>query len=75
MVNIFVPPEQIIDTLDLYHLPGMRKMSLRFLAVRVCEAAMWCENGWPMETFVVEDVKNTLSRVGKSEDLRQRCYR
>jgi PAB-dependent poly(A)-specific ribonuclease subunit 2 len=31
VVNIFVPPEQVGDTLELWNLPGQRKLSLRFL--------------------------------------------
>lgn len=30
-VNIFVPPSQIIDTTDIYHLERRRLISLRFL--------------------------------------------
>lgn len=33
LVDIFIPPSQIIDTVNIYHLPARhRKLSLRFLA-------------------------------------------
>jgi PAB-dependent poly(A)-specific ribonuclease subunit 2 len=31
--GLFVPKEQIIDTVEIYHLPNQRKISLRFLCV------------------------------------------
>lgn len=30
--NLFVPPQQILDTVELWRLPAQRKISLRFLA-------------------------------------------
>eukprot|EP00884_Botryococcus_braunii_P016716 jgi/Botrbrau1/3728/Bobra.0363s0013.1 len=32
MVNIYVPPAQVIDTVELFHFKRQRKLSLRFLA-------------------------------------------
>lgn len=33
IVNLYVKPENIIDTVDLFYLPGNRRLSLRFLAI------------------------------------------
>lgn len=38
VVNIFVPPHQIGDTLELWSLPEQRKLSLRFLGGCLLEA-------------------------------------
>jgi len=32
ILNILVPPHQVYDTVELFHLPGQRKISLKFLA-------------------------------------------
>jgi len=32
IINIIVPPDQVIDTVELYHVEGQRKISLKFLA-------------------------------------------
>ena len=31
-INILVPPHQVIDTVDIWHIHGQRKLSLRFLS-------------------------------------------
>ena len=49
IINIWVPPEQVKDTVEIYHLPNRRKISLRFLAkeclgqnIQVCLCACAC---------------------------------
>ncbi|TRY80819.1 hypothetical protein TCAL_07490, partial [Tigriopus californicus] len=32
MLNVVVPPEQVVDTVHLFHLPNQRLLSLKFLA-------------------------------------------
>ncbi|GAA5911786.1 hypothetical protein JCM6882_003353 [Rhodosporidiobolus microsporus] len=41
IINIYIPPSQIIDTVNIYHLPSrQRKLSLRFLAWAVLHSAI-----------------------------------
>ncbi|GAA6028111.1 hypothetical protein JCM8097_001876 [Rhodosporidiobolus ruineniae] len=41
IINIYIPPSQIIDTVNIYHLPArQRKLSLRFLAWAVLHSAI-----------------------------------
>ena len=42
-VNLFVPPCQIIDTLDIFHLKGRRFISLRFLVNYLLQRDMQVE--------------------------------
>ena len=36
--NIFVPPEQVLDTVELWRLPNKRKIALKFLAAYLLNA-------------------------------------
>jgi PAB-dependent poly(A)-specific ribonuclease subunit 2 len=40
VLNLLIPEHHIIDTVDLFHLPGQRKISLRFLAWYVLQIDM-----------------------------------
>ena len=54
--NIFVPREQVIDTVELWRLPNQRKMSLRFLAAYVLKEDIQDEIH-----DSIEDAKTALS--------------
>ncbi|CAM9165920.1 unnamed protein product [Phaeothamnion confervicola] len=43
IINLTVPPEQVIDTVELWSLPGQRKASLRFLAHFLLDADIQVE--------------------------------
>ncbi|KAL1923050.1 uncharacterized protein VTP21DRAFT_9426 [Calcarisporiella thermophila] len=65
-INILVPPEQIIDTVDIYRIPNrQRKISLRFLA--------WCLLGADIQQDMhdsIEDAKTALLIYRKYLDYR-----
>ena len=44
MINLYVPPSQIIDTVELFHLSGQRYLSLRFLASQLLNSAIQTDN-------------------------------
>jgi len=43
MINIVVPPAQIVDTVELFHFKHQRKLSLKFLASYLLEMAIQLE--------------------------------
>lgn len=54
--DIFVPPEQVIDTVDLYFLPSRsRRLSLRFLA--------WFVLGENIQTDTHDSIEDALSAL------------
>lgn len=54
--DIFVPPEQVIDTVDLYFLPNrQRRLSLRFLA--------WFVLGENIQTDTHDSIEDALSAL------------
>lgn len=52
-VNLQVPPNQILDTVEIYHQPGMRYISLRYLANHVL--------GRDMQQDVHDSVEDALA--------------
>jgi len=64
IINIIVPPSQVIDTVELYHLSGYRKISLRFLASLLLDLNI------QQETHdSIEDARTALLLYKKYVDL------
>lgn len=40
VINLYVPSHQVIDTVELYRLPGKRFLSLKFLAALVLQQSI-----------------------------------
>ncbi|KAK1444727.1 hypothetical protein BgAZ_106330 [Babesia gibsoni] len=78
MLNIVVPKEQVIDTVELFRLPGQRYISLQFLAAHLLNRRIQQE-----EHNSVEDAKTALDLYkkyleykmsGKLEDTLKSLY-
>lgn len=55
--NLFVPPEQIRDTVELWRFPGQRKISLRFLA------------GFLLERKIQDEIHDSIEDAKTALDL------
>ena len=64
--NIFVPPEQVRDTVDLWRLPDRRRISLKFLAAYVLNADIQDE-----VHDSIEDAKTALLLYKKYLELKE----
>ncbi|TFK76563.1 hypothetical protein BDN72DRAFT_785586 [Pluteus cervinus] len=61
IINIFVPPEQVIDTVDLYFLPSrQRRLSLRFLSWIVLDQTIQTDTH-----DSIEDARSALNLYNK----------
>lgn len=68
IINIFVPPEQVIDTVDIYHIKNrQRKISLKFLAWYLLKEEIQLE-----AHDSIEDARMALLLYQKSLDLKAR---
>eukprot|EP01117_Protostelium_nocturnum_P009736 TRINITY_DN3481_c0_g1_i1.p1 TRINITY_DN3481_c0_g1~~TRINITY_DN3481_c0_g1_i1.p1 ORF type:complete len:1093 (+),score=214.39 TRINITY_DN3481_c0_g1_i1:80-3358(+) len=64
IINALVPPHQIVDTVEIYHLEGQRKISLRFL--------MYCLLNEDIQSEThdsTEDARAALSLYRKYQEL------
>lgn len=66
MINIVVPPHQIIDTVDLFYKPGNRRLGLRFLAMHLLK-----ENIQEDTHDSIEDAHTALRLADKYEELKE----
>ena len=67
MLNLWVRPEQVVDTVELWRVEGQRMLSLRFLAKYVL--------GVDIQREVhdsIEDSRTALQLVVKYEEMQQR---
>mmetsp|Transcript_37962 Transcript_37962/g.80795 ORF Transcript_37962/g.80795 Transcript_37962/m.80795 type:complete len:274 (-) Transcript_37962:411-1232(-) len=67
MINIVVPAEQILDTVDLFYLPGSRRISLRFLAYHLLHTHMSSRLQDTHDS--IEDARTALALYRKYEEL------
>ncbi|KAL4859552.1 PAN2-PAN3 deadenylation complex catalytic subunit pan2 [Chlorella vulgaris] len=78
MINIVVPPNQIVDTVDLFHAKRSRKLSLRFLASYLLRSSIQEHTHDSIEDAATAlrlyDVYQQLVREGAFEAKLQEMY-
>lgn len=80
VADIYIPPSQIIDTVNIYHLAHrQRKLSLRFLAWAVLHAAIQTDTHDSIEdartALQLYEEHNRLEAEGSWEDVLEEVYR
>ena len=68
MINVVVPKEQVLDTVELFYLEGSRRISLRFLAWHLLGEAM--ANRAQDIHDSIEDARTALALYDKYEELK-----
>eukprot|EP00455_Lapot_gusevi_P014051 TRINITY_DN1695_c0_g1_i4.p1 TRINITY_DN1695_c0_g1~~TRINITY_DN1695_c0_g1_i4.p1 ORF type:complete len:325 (-),score=73.20 TRINITY_DN1695_c0_g1_i4:69-1043(-) len=66
IINLCVPPHQIYDTVEIYHLPGQRLLSLKFLATHLLQMNIQTETH-----DSIEDARTALALYQKYLELKQ----
>ncbi|GAA5946166.1 hypothetical protein JCM3765_000141 [Sporobolomyces pararoseus] len=79
IINIYIPPSQIIDTVNIYHLASrQRKLSLRFLAYAVLHSAIQADTHDSIEdartALQLYEEYNRLEAEGIWEDTLEEVY-
>lgn len=66
MINIMVPPNQIVDTVELFSLPNQRKLGLKFLSKHLLNLDIQQSNH-----DSIEDARTALHLYHKYQELVQ----
>ena len=79
LTDIYIPPSQIIDTVNIYHLASrQRKLSLRFLAYAVLHSAIQADTHDSIEdartALQLYEEYNRLEAEGSWEDVLEEVY-
>jgi len=67
MINVVIPSHQVLDTVDLFYLPGARRISLRFLAWHLLSIQM--ANRLQGTHDSTEDARTALAIYNKYVEL------